>query len=207
MSKSLCTLIACALALAAGCGSSSSSSGGASSSSSASTSTPNTIGAGKAGSGLKVATRPKYASPTASAPVQSGTVQIAYRNIAIAPDTLRVKVGSTIKWTNLDAVEHNVTSDGGPQKFASKNFGEGGTFQIKTLKAGVIHYKCTIQPTSMNGTIAVVEEEPCPCPLRRHCHLLGRAGRLAGVRDAGGRQPPEDKGGTRGAPPGGPSPR
>jgi len=89
--------------------------------------------------------------------VQSGVVAIEYRNIAINPDTVRVKVGSTIKWTNYDSVEHNVTSQGaGPAKFASKNFGEGGTFEVKATRAGTIHYLCTIHPTSMNGTIEVV---------------------------------------------------
>ena len=83
-------------------------------------------------------------------------MQVAYRNIAIAPDTLKVKVGSTIKWTNFDNVAHNVTSHDGPQKFASKDFSEGGTFEIKALKPGVIHYECTIHPASMNGTIEVV---------------------------------------------------
>ncbi len=140
-----------------GCGSSSSSSSSSSASTTPSSSTANTIGAGKKGSGLKPTTTPKYASPPASAPVQSGTVQIAYRNIAIAPDTLRVKVGSTIRWTNFDAVGHNVTSEGGPQKFASQDFGEHGTFEIKALKPGVIHYECTIHPASMNGTIEVVK--------------------------------------------------
>ena len=61
-------------------------------------------------------------------PVQSGLVQIAYRNIAIDPDTVRVKVGSTIKWTNNDPEKCNVTSQGGPYKFSSGDFGEGGTF-------------------------------------------------------------------------------
>jgi plastocyanin len=89
--------------------------------------------------------------------VQSGVVPIAYRNIAIAPDTVRVKVGSTLKWTNYDSVEHNVTSEGGPQKFASKTFGEGATFEVKLNKPGVIHYECTIHPTTMNGTIEVVK--------------------------------------------------
>jgi plastocyanin len=158
MRKGSFTLIGCAvLALLAGCGSSSSSSSSTGSSSSSSTSTANTIGAGKAGSGLKATTTPKYAAPPASAPVQSGTVQIAYRNIAIAPDTVKVKLGSTIKWTNYDSVVHNVTSEGGPQKFASSDFGEGGTFEIKALKPGVIHYQCTIHPASMNGTIEVVK--------------------------------------------------
>ena len=69
---------------------------------------------------------------------------------------IRVKVGSTIKWTNYDAIEHNVTSEGGSQKFASKNLGAGGTFEIKATNPGVIHYECTIHPASMNGTIEVV---------------------------------------------------
>jgi plastocyanin len=102
-----------------------------------------------------VTTTPKFAP--AGGPVKSGTVAIAYRNIAIAPDTLKVKVGSTIKWTNFDNIDHNVTSEGGPQKFASKDFGENGTFAIKALKPGVIHYECTIHPASMNGTIEVVK--------------------------------------------------
>lgn len=109
------------------------------------------------GGGLQPAsTTPKYAAPPSSAPVQSGVVQIEYRNIAINPDVLKVKVGSTIKWTNYDPVEHNVTSKGGPSTFASKTFGEGKTFEFKATKTGVIHYLCTIHPVSMNGTIEVV---------------------------------------------------
>ncbi len=107
--------------------------------------------------GLQPDTTPKFASPSPSAPVQSGVVNIAYRNIAIAPDTVRVKVGSTIKWTNYDPIRHNVTSEGGVAKFASKNFGEGGTFEITVTKPGIIHYENTLQPTTMNGTIEVVK--------------------------------------------------
>lgn len=110
----------------------------------------------KSGGLQPASTNPKYAAPPAGAPVQSGVVQIEYRNIAINPDALKVKVGSTIKWTNYDPVEHNVTSKGGPSTFKSKNFGEGGTFEFKATKAGTIHYLCTIHPVSMNGTIEVV---------------------------------------------------
>jgi plastocyanin len=148
MRGGISALIACALlTLAAGCGSSSSGS------KSASTSPTDTATA----SGPKVISTPNYGTPAQSAPVQSGTVQIAYRNISIAPDTLKVKVGSTIKWTNYDPLEHNVTSQSGPQTFASKNFGERGTFQITVTKPGVIHYLCTIHPATMNGTIEVVK--------------------------------------------------
>jgi plastocyanin len=146
---SAAVIACCALVLTAGCGSTSKSA-----SSSSTTATATTTAAG---GGLKGDTAPKYAAPSASAPVQSGVVEIAYRNIAIDPDTVRVKLGSTIKWTNYDSVEHNVRSEGGPQKFASKDFGEGGTFEVKANKPGVIHYENTLQPASMNGTIEVVK--------------------------------------------------
>ncbi len=106
--------------------------------------------------GLQTDTTPKYGTPASGEAVQSGAVQIAYRNIAINPDVLKVKVGSTITWTNYDPVEHNVTSKGGPSSFSSGNFGEGKTFAFKVTKAGTIHYECTNHPTTMNGTIEVV---------------------------------------------------
>jgi plastocyanin len=153
-------LAACALSILAGCGSSGGSSAGSTSSATAkigtsARSTATTKSSG--GASIKVDTTPKFASPSPSAPVQSGTVQIAYRNIAIDPDTVRVKVGSTIRWTNYDSTQANVTSVGaGPQQIASKNFGEGKSFEVKAQKPGVIHYECTLYPTTMNGTIEVV---------------------------------------------------
>lgn len=150
MRRVITTTVACsALALLTGCGSSSSTSAGSSTSAS--------TAATRTSSGLKPNTTPKFASPATSAPVQSGVVEIAYRNIAISPDTLKVRVGSTISWKNFDAIEHNVTSEGGPQRFASKNFGEGAGFEVKAERPGVLHYECTIHPTSMNGTIEIVK--------------------------------------------------
>jgi plastocyanin len=138
-----------ALLALAGCGSSGGSSSGASSSATSKRSSTRSPGS------LKVTTTPKFAP--ASGPIRSGLVPIAYRNIAIAPDTVRVKLGSTVRWTNFDNVSHNVTSAGGPARFASKDFGEGASFQVKLTKPGVIHYECTIHPASMNGTIEVVK--------------------------------------------------
>jgi plastocyanin len=143
----LSVVIACsALLFAAGCGSSSSS-----------TTSSTTASTSASSGGLKANTTPKYAAPAASAPTQSGTVQIAYRNIAINPDTIRVKVGSTLVWTDYDDVTHNVTSQSGPAHFASANLNEGSKFSYKVTKPGVIHYECTYHPASMNGTIEVVK--------------------------------------------------
>jgi plastocyanin len=138
-------LVALAGAAATGCGS------GARTSSAA-----RGTQAATATGGLEVAKTPKYASPSTSQPVQSGTVQVAYRNITIAPDTLRVKAGTTVRWTNFDPVEHNVTAKSGPQRFKSSNFGEGATFQVLLTHPGIYHYQCTLHPVTMNGTIEVV---------------------------------------------------
>ncbi|HTU79641.1 MAG TPA: hypothetical protein VMF09_12860 [Solirubrobacteraceae bacterium] len=171
MPRPVAAVLAClALALLSACGSSGAGSSATSGSGTTSPSgTPGTAAGGagatsaktasassSAGASIKVDTTPKFASPSPSAPVRSGVVQIAYRNIAIDPDTVRVRLGSTIKWTNYDSAQANVTSEGGPLKFASKNFGEGGTYEIKAGKAGVIHYECTLYPVTMNGTIEVV---------------------------------------------------
>jgi plastocyanin len=160
MSRRIVALAACSTLLpAAGCGSSKP--GSSSAAAPAATTTSSTAGTTSpttptATSSIKASTRPKYGTPPSTAPVRRGTVQIAYRNVAINPDTLRVKVGTTLRWTNYDPVEHNVTSDGGPQSFKSKNFGEGAGFSLKVTRPGVIHYLCTIHPASMNGTIQVV---------------------------------------------------
>jgi plastocyanin len=138
-----------ALVAAGGCGSSASSH--------STTAGPfSATGGSTAQGGLKVSTTPRYGSPPGSAPAQSGRVHVAYRNVTIRPDTLKVKVGSTVVWTNEDPLEHNVTSQSGPLRFASRNIREGQSFSVKMTRAGVIHYLCTIHPTTMNGTIDVV---------------------------------------------------
>jgi plastocyanin len=154
MIRALPVLAVCAATAAiAGCGSSKSG-GSSTAGSSATGSTPSTSSAPK--SGLTTNGKINYASPPAGAPVQSGTVKIKYHEITIEPDTLRVKVGSTIEWVNEDPVQHNVTSASGPSNFSSGNFGEGHTFKITVTKSGIVHYRCTNHPATMNGTIEVV---------------------------------------------------
>ena len=146
-------LIGCIVAvLVAGCGSSSSSN---STSSEAASSTASTTSSGSH-SATNLGSKPRFASPSPSQPVRSGAVQVDYHNITINPDTLRVRVGTTVTWVNQDSVEHDVTSQSGPQKFASGTFGEGRTFSVRLTRPGVIHYLCTIHPASMNGTIEVL---------------------------------------------------
>jgi plastocyanin len=141
-----------------GCGSSTKSGAKSTAQTAAATSTGSTdkTGTTAGGSSLKVTGTPKFASPSSSDPVKSGSVQIAYRNITINPDTLRVKTGTTIHWTNFDSVTHNVTSESGPQHFASGSLPAGKGFSVTLNKPGKINYECTIHPATMNGSIEVV---------------------------------------------------
>jgi len=99
-----------------------------------------------------------YAKPPAGAPTQSGLIKITYKEFAIEPDTVKAKVGSTLKWTNENSEKCNVKSEGGPYTFDSGDLAaEGGTFELQLDKPGTIHYECTAFPTTMNGTIEVVK--------------------------------------------------
>ena len=140
------------LALASGCGSSHPTSPSGGSARALGTGTGST----SPGAKLTLIKAPNYASPPAGAPVQSGVVQIAYRNVTIRPDAIRVKVGTTIRWTNFDPIVHNVTSRGGPASFSSGSLVKGSSFQVVLKHPGVVHYLCTIHPVTMNGTIEVV---------------------------------------------------
>jgi plastocyanin len=175
MNTRLAAVLACCVpVLLSACGSSGGNSGNTSGTPGASSSSPSVASTGTSGqapttpsasapsssagpgASIKADTTPKFASPSRSEPAKGGVVQIAYRDIAIFPDTVRVKLGSTIRWTNYDSTLANVTSEGGPLKFASKSFGQGRTYELNATKVGVIHYECTLYPATKNGTIEVV---------------------------------------------------
>ena len=133
---SVAACLALGSALVAGCGSSSSSS-----SNSSSASTP--------------AAAPATSTPAAAPAAGGGAVAVSMKNIQFAPTSVTAKVGQTIKWTNDDSVDHNVTAKSGAT-FKSSTFGQGKTYTYKATKAGTITYVCTIHP-GMDGTIIVTK--------------------------------------------------
>lgn len=69
-------------------------------------------------------------------------VEVKYR-----PQTLRVRVGDTVTWANLDEFEHTVTSDEGA--FDSGLLGGGQTWSFTFSQPGTYRYHCT--PHAMRG--------------------------------------------------------
>jgi plastocyanin len=73
-------------------------------------------------------------------------------NYAFVPNTLTVKVGTTVTWTNKDSVTHTVDSNTGV--FNSGFLLPGKTFSYTFNSIGTFQYHCAIHPY-MTGTIIV----------------------------------------------------
>jgi plastocyanin len=89
------------------------------------------------------------AGETTAAATGSNTAdstQVICKNNKFIPDTLTVKVGTTVTWINQDGNMHTVTSGTSPNDrsglFDSGNINGGGTFSFKFDKAGTYDYFC-----------------------------------------------------------------
>ena len=83
--------------------------------------------------------------------------RVGMKDIQFDPDSVTVKVGGTVKWTNNESVPHDVTKEDGPgPEFASGkgNMKEGDTFEQTFEAAGTVNYVCTVHP-NMKGTVKV----------------------------------------------------
>lgn len=81
------------------------------------------------------------------------TSNLSIEDFAFSPSDLVVKVGTSLTWTNMDAMAHTVTSSG---NFDSGSLSAGEEFTYTFDKAGVFDYICSFHP-NMTGTVTVVE--------------------------------------------------
>jgi len=84
---------------------------------------------------------------------QQSTTSVNITNFQFSPSPLTIKAGTTVTWTNSDAVTHTVTSDDGTT-FSSGNITNGQTFTFTFSTPGTYTYHCAIHP-SMIGTVVV----------------------------------------------------
>jgi plastocyanin len=76
--------------------------------------------------------------------------QVSIENSAFNPDSLTVKAGATVTWTNNDSITHSIKSD----SFNSPQLAKGDTFSFTFNNKGTFDYTCGIHP-SMKGKIIV----------------------------------------------------
>ena len=86
------------------------------------------------------------------------SVEVRMQNIEFRPQDVTVARGGTVRWTNAEAVSHDVTKRSGPgPKFSSGRPGgmnKGDTYERSFSAPGKIDYFCTVHP-NMTGTITV----------------------------------------------------
>lgn len=95
-------------------------------------------------------TPPPPTGPSASVVIPTGAATLTNR--AYAPAVAEVAVGTTVRWTNSDAVPHTTTADG--TLWNSGTVASGGGFSFTFPTAGTFPYHCTIH-SSMVGTVVV----------------------------------------------------
>lgn len=83
----------------------------------------------------------------------SGDVKVSMKDILFKPETVTVKVGQKIVWTNDDPIPHTVTAKKGAD-FDSGDVSSGKTYEYTAEKAGTIEYYCKIHP-NQKGKIVV----------------------------------------------------
>ncbi|MEM3154122.1 MAG: cupredoxin family copper-binding protein [Candidatus Woesearchaeota archaeon] len=89
-----------------------------------------------------------------TAPSEPKTVNVDIVNFAYVPASVKIRVGDTVTWKQVDRIKHTVTIVSGPESFDSGLLSAGQTFSHTFTKPGTYVYKCTPHPR-MTGEIVV----------------------------------------------------
>ena|SRR5665647_997254 len=77
-------------------------------------------------------------------------IDVTIKGFAFQPTTTTISIGDTIRWTNMDSVNHDIKGD----TFDSGMMSPNTTFEFTFTQAGTYNYICSIHP-SMQGLIVV----------------------------------------------------
>ena len=108
------------------------------------------------GVGVSVGRSNKPGMPTQSSSQQAvATDTVTIQNYMFGPMAIKVRVGTTVTWTNHDSVNHTVTADN-PNSDApsSMDIAQGKSYSFTFKKAGAYTYHCFPHPY-MHGTVEV----------------------------------------------------
>jgi plastocyanin len=95
-------------------------------------------------------TTPQISVPPSANAAQPAAAAVTIQNFTFSPSPLTVSVGTTVAWTNMDSVDHQIKST----TFNSSPLPKGQTYSFTFTTAGTYDYSCAIHPT-MRGQIIV----------------------------------------------------
>ena len=91
-------------------------------------------------------------STQGSPAVSAGTVPVGIVNFKFTPDTVTIKAGTTVDWTNQDDIPHTVSFTG--SGIHSDVLARNGSYSHTFTAPGTYAYICSIHPF-MHGTVIV----------------------------------------------------
>jgi plastocyanin len=104
--------------------------------------------------GLAVGTAPASAGGGCHSPASAArATRVEIRDLCFGPTVAYVEPGATVRWTNLDPLEHTVTGLGW-QWGSDANLTESAVLSQRFTKPGVYPYSCILHP-GMVGAIVV----------------------------------------------------
>jgi plastocyanin len=89
------------------------------------------------------------------------TFGVNIQNFAFAPASVTINAGDSVRWTNLDGVQHSARSVNDSFNTGALSLGQSGTVAFNT--AGTFDYICGIHGASMSGTV-IVRSLATPAP-------------------------------------------
>jgi amicyanin len=101
---------------------------------------------------LGAATAPLVAAIILPAGAQTAPVAVGIDNFTFNPQTLKVKAGATVTWTNKDDIPHAIAAVN--KEFKSKALDTGDAYSFTFTTPGTYAYFCSLHP-HMTGTIMV----------------------------------------------------
>jgi plastocyanin len=84
-----------------------------------------------------------------------GENEVYINSMSFGPRTLKVKVGTTVIWTNHDVSSHTVTFDEGSVE--SGELAPGDSYEFTFTTPGTYNYHCSMHPELMKAVIEVEE--------------------------------------------------
>jgi plastocyanin len=97
---------------------------------------------------------PPAPGDTSAAARTGATVKASMKSIAFQPGRIEIPMGTTVAWTNNDAVQHTVTAV--DRSFDSGNMAPGASWPHTFTKPGTYQFFCVVHPF-MKGTVIVEE--------------------------------------------------
>lgn len=105
------------------------------------------------GGGTPYGTAPKGGGGT---PPSGNSASINMQSLTFSPQFDTVAVGSTVTWTNKDAVTHTVTADASTQFNSSGDVTASQTYSLTFSTAGTYPYHCKYHGSAGSGMYGIL---------------------------------------------------